>query len=83
MSMANPSVSCYGAWLTTTLCRNWDEVMEVVCHDWGESTYAQRKNEEAILRRKDAHKQREDLATTYADDDLFCIRVNKDSMEAK
>ncbi|KAK4278296.1 hypothetical protein QN277_016161 [Acacia crassicarpa] len=81
MSVANPNSPRYGDWLTTTSCRSWDEAVEVVCQDWGEAAYARRKKEEAILRRKSAHKQCEDSDQSHAEVDLFCIRVNKEPLE--
>ncbi|KAI9125322.1 hypothetical protein K1719_003938 [Acacia pycnantha] len=83
MSVPNPNDPRYGAWLTTTSCHNWDEVMEVVRHDWGEAEYVTRKKEEALLRQKDVPKQRDGMASVFDEDELFCIKVNKSFMEVK
>ncbi|KAI9084587.1 hypothetical protein K1719_033575 [Acacia pycnantha] len=38
LSVATTSDSRFGPWTTTTSCRNWDEILIVVCNDWEEAS---------------------------------------------
>ncbi|KAI9079292.1 hypothetical protein K1719_038777 [Acacia pycnantha] len=62
MSRANVKEPRYGPWLSTNVCRSWEEVMVVVRDDWSEARYVQKKREEALHRR-----QREDRQTLRED----------------
>ncbi|KAI9102190.1 hypothetical protein K1719_023700 [Acacia pycnantha] len=53
MSMFDPKEPRFGAWLTTNMCRNRDELTEIIHKDWAESRVVQKKKEDAMKRRKD------------------------------
>lgn len=80
MSAFNPNEPCFSAWLTTKLCRNWDEAMVVVNNDWSEANYAILKREEAILRRKREANRQPDVNSNCEEEDLFVIKVIKTLM---
>ncbi|KAI9115025.1 hypothetical protein K1719_014038 [Acacia pycnantha] len=48
MSVPSPNEPRFGAWLTTKLCRSWDEMVVVIQNNWSEAEYARRKKEEAL-----------------------------------
>ncbi|KAI9107466.1 hypothetical protein K1719_021503 [Acacia pycnantha] len=55
----------------------------VLAEDPCSNEYVIRKKEEALLRRKDVHKQRDNMASVFNEDELFCIKVNKSSTNVK
>ncbi|KAI9116879.1 hypothetical protein K1719_012245 [Acacia pycnantha] len=83
MSVAEPNEPCFGAWLTTTQCRSWDEVITIVSKDWIEADYARRMKEDALSRRRSKDKKKVDSDGPLEEEDLFSIRINKSLMVDK
>ncbi|KAI9082151.1 hypothetical protein K1719_035891 [Acacia pycnantha] len=52
MSVVNPNEPCFGTWITTTACCNWEEVLVVVKSDWLKAKFVRRRKEEALRRRQ-------------------------------
>ncbi|KAI9112656.1 hypothetical protein K1719_016322 [Acacia pycnantha] len=82
MSTLDPSMPRFGNWLTTNQCRNWDEVMAVVCKDWVEADYVRKRQEEASIRRANAEKSKNENEKKVDETELFFIRMNKATMRS-
>ncbi|KAI9123925.1 hypothetical protein K1719_005225 [Acacia pycnantha] len=70
----NKNESRYGPWITTNSCRNWDEILVVVRHDWEEASYVRRKQEEAMLRKREVAKQTASKVSMADEEELFFIK---------
>ncbi|KAI9099682.1 hypothetical protein K1719_024687 [Acacia pycnantha] len=67
----------FGAWLSTTASRTWDEMLTVVKEEGSEARYVKRRKEEAS-RRKEAANNQDDIRNTKEDDnELFSIKLNQ------
>ncbi|KAI9118304.1 hypothetical protein K1719_010636 [Acacia pycnantha] len=77
MSGLNPNEPRFGAWLTTKLCRSWDEVVVVIKQDWSEAEHVRRKQQLALQRKRDEAQQASDTASTLDEKNLFFIKLNK------
>ncbi|KAI9084431.1 hypothetical protein K1719_033621 [Acacia pycnantha] len=77
MSMLNPKEPQFGAWLTTKLCRSWDDVLVVVKQDWSEAEYAHKKKMEALSRKNAEMKRASEASATTDEEGLFFIKMNK------
>ncbi|KAI9119800.1 hypothetical protein K1719_009189 [Acacia pycnantha] len=77
MSIMNPKEPRFGAWLTTKMCRSWDEAVVVIKSDWSEAEYARRRRMEALLRKKEEEERAADLPSVVDDDNLFFIKTHK------
>ncbi|KAI9119956.1 hypothetical protein K1719_008925 [Acacia pycnantha] len=76
MSCFKPEEPRYGAWLSTTVCRSWDETLVALNMDEVEAQFVRRKREEAEKRKEELEKMKANTETATTDDDLFCIRIN-------
>ncbi|KAI9094500.1 hypothetical protein K1719_026725 [Acacia pycnantha] len=76
MSCFKPEEPRYGAWLSTTVCRSWDETLVALNMDEVEAQFVRRKREEAEKRKEEQESMKANTETFAADDDLFCIRIN-------
>ncbi|KAI9106797.1 hypothetical protein K1719_022325 [Acacia pycnantha] len=83
MSVAEPDEPCFGAWLTTAECRNWNEVVAIVSKDWIEADYVRRMKAEALSRRRSEDRKKVDSDGPPEEEDLFSIRINKPLMVDK
>ncbi|KAI9123509.1 hypothetical protein K1719_004809 [Acacia pycnantha] len=77
LSVASPSEPRFGAWITTTACRSWEEVMVIIKKDWIEADFVRKKKEEAVRKRRNEDKQQSYEKSSEVDEDLFAIKINK------
>ncbi|KAI9126206.1 hypothetical protein K1719_002627 [Acacia pycnantha] len=83
MSIADPSEPRYGAWLTTTVCRNRDEITEVIHSEWSESRMIQKKKEEAQRRKRAEDYQKVAASSKSQEEELFVIKMHTAYKENK
>ncbi|KAI9077486.1 hypothetical protein K1719_040557 [Acacia pycnantha] len=83
MSCFKPEEPRYGAWLSTTVCRSWDETLVALNMDEVEVQFVRRKKEEAERRKKKEEGMKSNTEAFATDDDLFCIRINNPVLVAQ
>ncbi|KAI9078410.1 hypothetical protein K1719_039629 [Acacia pycnantha] len=83
MSAFDPSEPWYGAWLTTNMSRNRDDITEIVQSDWSESRYVQKKKEEALRRKREEDVQKATMSSNLQEEELFVIKMHKNLKEIK
>ncbi|KAI9084082.1 hypothetical protein K1719_033938 [Acacia pycnantha] len=81
MSLFDPDMPRFGAWLATNSCRSWEEVMVVVCKEWAEADYVRRRKDEALKKKSREDKEKHRSASPPPEDDLFFIRLHNPYME--
>ncbi|KAK4263571.1 hypothetical protein QN277_028964 [Acacia crassicarpa] len=76
MSCYKPEEPRYGAWLSTTVCRSWDETLVVLSTNEAEAMYVKRKKEEDEKKSKDEGSTKTRGEGLIREDDLFHIRIS-------
>ncbi|KAI9083591.1 hypothetical protein K1719_034533 [Acacia pycnantha] len=77
MSITNATEPRYGAWITTTTCRFWEETLTVLSKDEAEAAYVSRRKEDSLRRTKMEEQRKSDRAASEADEDIFSICICK------
>ncbi|KAI9115272.1 hypothetical protein K1719_013591 [Acacia pycnantha] len=83
MSSFNMNEPRFGAWLSTSVCRNWDETLAVIDSEEAEALYVKRKKDEAARRTSKEGIREAHRGPSVEEEDLFSIQIIKSGPDAQ
>ncbi|KAK4264190.1 hypothetical protein QN277_025399 [Acacia crassicarpa] len=75
MSASSPSEPRYGAWITTTVGKHWEETLTVLAKDEAEAGFVHRRKEEALKKKTKEEQRKSDRVIPNLEEDIFSIRM--------